>query len=390
MSFGQFPFGLDPAQEARAARLHRESTIIELMFQGPCSYRSLEGDLLAAERQDWQTTGDGQVFTRCLARLSELAAAGRLPDYEAVWRESGITAANLQIITDHRQGHHQLRLAELSAYPSIRQARDLADILEAKARQQHVCFLNYQFVPPSVADLDWFDEAAAIGVRMVGLTYNHPNRIGVGCTSTDTGLTAFGRDVIARLNDLGIIVDVAHAGTETAIGACQASRHPVIASHSGARAVTAHNRCKTDDALRAIRDSGGVCGVVAVPAILTPGQPGQIDIVFDHIDYLANRFGIDFVALGTDWPMELPKWVLERGGPMEQWTLDMGFARDEVTDLDRNLVGFDDYRDYPNLTRGLVARGWSDEEIRKILGGNALRVIAATWQDGAPRAPRPA
>lgn len=379
--FGKLDFGLTESEEMRAKSLHDSALIIDLMFQGPCSYLSLEGGLLEAEKQRWQETGSGEVFTDCMLRVIELAGRGELPDYETVWKKSGLTGTNLQVIGgDIRDGAHLSRLKEFAAHDWYRQAKGVADFHAAKTAGRHVSFLNYQYIPESVADLDWFDEAAEVGLRMMGLTYNHPNQFGAGCTSPDPGLSAFGRDAVRRMNEAGIIVDISHAGRMTTLDACRFSTEPVIASHAGAEAVFMHPRNKSDDELRAIADTGGLCGVFAAPVLLSPDLPGHIDLMFDHIDYLVDLIGIDCVALGTDWPLQLPKWVLEVGGPFKQWTRDMGFRDEDLERPDLNLVGFDDYRDYPNITRGLVKRGYADDDIRKILGDNALRVIDAVWK----------
>ena len=378
--FGRFDFGLSAAEEARAARLHRESTVIDLMFQGPCGYRSLGGELLAAEQRHWTQTSSGDVFVASMQRIIALAAEGKLPDYERIWRESGLTGSNLQIISDHRAGDHAARLSELGGNgPWYGQARRPADFREAKRAGRSVSFLNYQFIPSTVADLEWFDEAAALGVRMAGLTYNHANQIGAGCTSVDNGLTAFGREVVRRMNTVGITVDVAHAGRQTTLDACRWSTVPVVASHAGAKAVFGHDRNKSDDEIRALADCGGLIGVPTVPMFMTVDLPGRVELMFDHIDHIANLVGIDALAIGTDWPMQLPRWVSERGGPFERWCIDMGFDSNSLERLDLNFVGFDDYRDWPAITRGLVRRGYTDEEIAKIIGGNALRVMDATW-----------
>ena len=96
--------------------------------------------------------------------------------------------------------------------------------------------------------------------------------------------------------------------------------------------------------------------------------------MLDHIDHFVHTVGWRYVAIGTDWPMGGPVWALEK---LEAWTTANGFGPEHGIVPTQNLVGFDDYRDFPNITRGLVARGHSDEQIRGILGENFLRVFAA-------------
>ncbi len=379
MGFGNLDLGLTASQEEHARRIHAQALIIELMFQGPCSYHSLDENSLPELRARWRESGSGDVFLMSLHAVSKLAAAGQLDDYAAVWRQSGLTGSNIQV-GDIVTGGHTPRLAEMNAYSWYGQALAADDFRIAKQTGRCVSFLNMQSLPGTIDRVGWFDEAYEAGLRMAGLTYNHQNQFGAGCTSDDAGLTPFGRESVARMNLLGMLVDVAHAGIQTTLDACRYSSSPVIASHAGAKGVYDHARNKSDDELRALADTGGLIGMVAVPMFLGPKLPGDISLMFDHIDYVADLVGIDHVAVGTDWPMELPKWVIEPGGPFERWTRDMGFREGDLERLDVNLVGFDDYRDYPNITRGLVKRGYADEDIFKILGGNALRVISAVWK----------
>lgn len=378
-SFGDFDFGLSAEQETRARRLHRENPVVDLMFQGPTGYRSLGGDILSAQKQEWREKPSGEIFVKCLIEISRLAAKGQIPDYQDVWQRSGLTLTNLQVAGDIRQGAHIIREQEIAAYSDYRLIRSYGDIEEIIDQGKYGSFLNYQYLLPTINDLPWFEEARAVGIMMAGLTYNNPNQIGVGCTGEDTGLTAFGRQVVSKMNEVNMVVDTAHSGATTTIQACKVSGKPVIASHAGAAAVFMHARNKSDDELKALADTGGLCGMVTVPFYFAEQLPGSIAGIYDHIDYMVNLLGIDHVAVGTDWPMQLPRWVLAPDGPMMMWLKDMGFKEGQLDDLRTNVDGFDDYRDWPNITRGLVKRGYTDQEIAKIIGGNALRVLKEVW-----------
>jgi membrane dipeptidase len=379
MSFADFDFALSKEQEARSRRLHADNIVVDLMFQGPCGYRSISDEMLGDVRMAWDDTHSSTAFVSALVRITELAGEGKLPDYEAIWRESGLTASNLQVLGNPKDGGHLPRLKEFASHPSYSQILTADDIRRAKGEGRYGSFLNYQYLP-DMPDVGWLGDSWDVGVRMAGLTYNAPNQIGAGCTSDDQGLTPFGREVISEMNSLGILVDVAHAGPRTTIEACSQSKVPVVASHAAASALFPHARCKSDDELRAIADSGGLCGVLAAPVILTNDPPGDINLTLDHIDHIANTIGIDAVAVGSDWPLQLPKWILEPDGPLKAWLGEMGFTDEQVEQTELNLRGFDDYRDFPNITRGLVARGYSDEDIAKVLGGNAMRVFEAVWR----------
>src|SRR3546814_6272981 len=141
-----------------------------------------------------------------------------------------------------------------------------------------------------------------------------------------------------------------------------------------------HARGKSDDCLKAIADTGGVIGIVAVPAFLTDQPDPTISIMLDHIDYVADLVGWQHVAIGTDWPLQAPREILQ--AMFQPANTLIGFRKEHRLDVTANLQGFDDIRDMPNITRGLLARGWEEEAIKGVLGENALRVIAEGCEIG--------
>jgi membrane dipeptidase len=144
---------------------------------------------------------------------------------------------------------------------------------------------NWQPVFTATRDLKVLDEAYARGLRSFTLTYNQMDNIGVGCTErVDAGLSMYDVDVVTHCNSIGIIVDVRHCGHLTTLDACRHSRKSVNANHTSARSLSFHARAKSIDALRAIADTGGVIGVVAVPAFLTRNRNPTIEHMLDHID----------------------------------------------------------------------------------------------------------
>jgi membrane dipeptidase len=175
------------------------------------------------------------------------------------------------------------------------------------------------------------------------------------------------------MNELGIIVDTGHCGRQTTLDACLLSKKPVIASHTAAEVVYKHDRGKSDEEFKSIASSGGVIGVVTIPHFLSSEKGVGMDTWLDHVDYIVKLVGWEHVAIGTDWPLAMPKAILKKAHV--RFVLETGWP---LTDPDRcknNLVGFDDHRDLPNITRGLVKRGYADREIKGILGENFLRVF---------------
>jgi membrane dipeptidase len=225
-----------------------------------------------------------------------------------------------------------------------------------------------------------------LGIRMMHLTYNRRNMIGDGAgEASDGGLSDFGRAVVAALNRLGIIADVAHSGWRTSLEAAKASKQPVVASHTTAAALHRHIRAKPDEVIRAICDTGGLVGICCVPEFL--GGAGHLGTFLDHIDYVAKKFGVEHVGIGTDIAYESRFAAAERAklprrgdraappapSPWEHlWPKGSAAGRSEPS-----LA----WTNWPLFTVGLVQRGYADEAIQKILGGNALRVARTVWEN---------
>ena len=133
-----------------------------------------------------------------------------------------------------------------------------------------------------------------------------------------------------------------------------------------------HDRAKSDEELQRIAETGGYIGVYAVGMFLTDERDATVEHMLDHIDYIANLVGWQHVGIGSDWPMQTPMWGLEMLG---RYATEIGYREEHGVTAPKNLIGFDDYRDMPNITRGLMARGHSDDAIRGILGENFLRVF---------------
>ncbi len=162
------------------------------------------------------------------------------------------------------------------------------------------------------------------------------------------GLTDFGRQVIAEMNRLGMIVDVSHVSDKTFWDVLAASRAPVMASHSCCRALCDHHRNLTDEMIRALAAKGGLIQINFAPEFLTRRQdpPASIEDVVAHIEHAVRVGGVEAVGIGSDFD-----------------------------GIDRTPVGLEDVSKFPALTRALLARGFSVEDLRKIYGGNVLRLM---------------
>jgi len=272
----------------------------------------------------------------------------------------------------------------------IRKAATPEDIVLAKKEGRRCLYMSSNGVPlpegwVSVEEeLRYIRIGFQLGFRMMHLTYNRRNMIGDGCAEpANGGLSDFGRAVVAEMNRVGVIVDVAHSSWQTSLDAARASNRPMVASHSGCCAVNKHIRCKPDEVIRAICDTGGYIGVCCIPAFM--GGSGDISAFLDHIEHVARTFGVDHVAIGTDVahvPLrERREWarVPKRGRTRRRWE-DFWPKDDALYDkkwqqphMSQSLA----WTNWPLFTVGLVQRGYSDADIQKILGGNVLRVARA-------------
>lgn len=225
------------------------------------------------------------------------------------------------------------------------------------------------------ADLGGLPELSDAGIRCAGLTYNEGNALGGGLASNpDGGLTGLGRQAVGLLNDLGITVDVAHVGDRTALDACRVSRAPVVVSHAGARAVWPTPRMKPDAVLDAVAGTGGVVAISAAPnSTLSAAHPRHnLDSAMDHLTYVADRLGIGHVALGPDTFFGDHVGLYEAVGHRTTWTTP---PHEEI----RYVAGLENPGESArNATAWLLDRGWAEPEIARVVGGNVLRVLAAT------------
>ena len=233
-------------------------------------------------------------------------------------------------------------------------------------------------------ELSWVETWYNLGVRLMHLTYNRRNFIADGCAEpANAGLSELGRDLIRELNRVGIIVDTPHSGKQTTLDAARASDKPIMASHTGAEAVFNHMRCKSDEELRAIAETDGLVGVYVLPNMLGPGA--KLNTMLDHVDYIANLIGTDHVAIGTDtryvapWPEGLEGYPNARF--KSTWWGNWNAENHPLPPSDEANAGSLAWTNWPLYTVGLLMRGYSEEHIAKIAGGNFLRVLDANRPD---------
>jgi len=226
---------------------------------------------------------------------------------------------------------------------------DIARIKKAGKKSALIGVENGFPIGEDIENLRYFFD---LGARYVTITHMGLNQLADSSdprkdipASKHGGLSDFGREVITQMNHLGMMIDISHAGPETVADILALSKAPIIASHSGCRALCDVNRNLTDEQLLAIKANGGTVQIVAYSGYLKkPREEADLPVFVDHIDYAVNLLGIDYVGIGSDF---------DGGG---------------------GIPGFNDPADCVRVTAELIRRGYSDKDIAKIWGGNLLRV----------------
>jgi membrane dipeptidase len=259
-------------------------------------------------------------------------------------------------------------LADIHREPGVMKITRTQDILDAKQRGLVGWLPTLEHLSIE-QQLHHVDVLYGIGVRLAGLTYMRKSPIGDGqYERTDCGLSEFGVDVVRRMNDIDMAIDLSHVGSRTAHEAIALSRVPTIFSHNAAYTIRPTRRSRFDADLLACAERGGLLCVTAVPNSLSDDPRQDINCVLDHYDYFVKLVGVDHVGIGTDTQVGdhvgFHRVVLGRDAPAE---LPAPY-----------LDGLESPADGSNIIRGLIARGYSDAEIRKIAGQNALDFLRRT------------
>ncbi|MBI9046771.1 MAG: dipeptidase [Anaerolineaceae bacterium] len=217
-------------------------------------------------------------------------------------------------------------------------------------------------------DIDLFHTFYRLGVRMIGLTWNHRNQFadGTGEQATGGGLTKLGFAAIKEMDRLNILIDASHINETCFYQILETSSNPIVASHSNSRGIYDHPRNLSDDQIKALAQNDGVMGLLIHPGIIDPKNP-TISRVVDHIAYVADLVGIEHIGIGTDFledALAIP--------------IDEIMAKQAMIDIEvlkNGIEGLNRIDELHNLTIELIKRGFSDADINKVLGENFLRVF---------------
>ena len=216
----------------------------------------------------------------------------------------------------------------------------------------------------------------AMGLRSAGLAYNVGNYIGSGCTELDQGpLSRFGVEFVRALQALKIVVDIAgHSSEATGFDALAHTAGPVVCSHTTVRALRDNPRAMTDRMFKAIADRGGVVGIAAFSFFLVRSGRGTVDDFVRHVDYAVKLVGPEHVGLGLDF-------ILGKNytGPMQDKEAFTPEAYPQSFDEWIYPGGLSDFSGLATVVARLMERGYSPEDIGRVMGGNWLRVWRAVW-----------
>jgi membrane dipeptidase len=284
------------------------------------------------------------------------------------------TGAEAVAMWDGMIAEHPTLLAKVESVAGIRAAR---------AAGKLGILYNFQDTTALEGDAGRVATFANLGVRILQLTYNKRNLAGDGCLErSNAGLSEFGREVIAKINQQRVLLDLSHAGQRTIAEGIAASKAPPAITHSGCRALVDFPRNTYDAEMKALADKGGVFGIYLMPFLRPKGQARAEDLL-RHLDHAVNVCGEDHVGIGTDNP--LFGYVIDDAARKQQREFFEGRAKKGIAapgegpDIFNLVEGYNDVARYDRIAADLKRRGWSQARIDKVLGDNWMRLLGEVW-----------
>ncbi|MBO6520482.1 MAG: membrane dipeptidase [Rhodospirillales bacterium] len=273
--------------------------------------------------------------------------------------------------------------AHLSRDDRLVLVSSVAEIQAAKDAGKTAVILHAQGADLLENKVDFVDAFKALGVGIMQFTYNEKNRLGDGAGErTDAGLSIFGVKVVGRCNDVGIVIDGSHTGSRTTLDAMEHSSKPVVFSHANPKGVHDTARNITDEQIKSCAATGGVIGAVGYPAFVSADPRPTIDQFIDHIAYVADLVGIEHVSLGIDYFLG-QAGIADDERAIKEYEGRIAEGRWRREDYPPPPYYYPEGIETPdklaNLTAALVRRGFTETDIRAVLGGNWMRVLDVCW-----------
>lgn len=355
-------------QERRAHQLMKDSVVISL-HEHACLYPKDMNNNLAYKHSGRQFMAYQALASSCLDAVFD-----NMMDGTCV-----ITSKNGWKWTDiiHDLG---MRLCDIAQQNFVIRGATTDDILQAHKEGKLAFIPALEGPAPIENEVERIDILYGLGVRQMGIAYSQSSLLGGGIQENrDGGLTKLGIAAIKRMNEVGMLIDCSHAGDLTTMETIQESKKPIVISHAGARALWDSKRLKGDDVLRMLAEKGGVIGVEAAPhtTITRNNREHSIDTVMEHFEYLVDLMGIDHVAFGPDTlygdHVGLHKafashLAIKNTSSKDDFPM-MDYVRGMENPTEASL----------NIVRWLVKKDYSDTDITKVVGGNAMRLLKDVW-----------
>ncbi|NVK44304.1 MAG: membrane dipeptidase [Oceanospirillaceae bacterium] len=296
--------------------------------------------------------------------------------------EGGVTMVHATIVYHEQIRETLLRIAEWNRHfeqngDLIMPVKSAADIRRAKELGRVGVMFGAQNCSPIEDDIGMIEVMRELNLMIMQLTYNNQSLLACGCyEAEDSGVTRFGRQAIREMNRVGMIVDMSHSGERSTLEAIEISERPIVISHANPSSFHDAKRNKSDRVLRALGESGGLLGFSLYPFHLRNGSDCSLEDFCDMVARTADLMGVEHIGIGTDLCQEQPLSVLEwmRNG---RWSKEKDYGEGSKSNADwpRPLAWFRDSRDFPNLTQGLLARGFGPDDVARIMGLNWLNLL---------------
>jgi membrane dipeptidase len=263
------------------------------------------------------------------------------------------------------------------------QVRRVADFTAAKRQNKLGIIFSFEGVGMLDGKLERIELFRYLGVRVMQLSYNTTSVFGSGVMASPTsGLTELGRSAVAKMNELGVAIDLSHANAATTRDAMGASSHPVLITHAGCSAIHDHPRNKTDAQLRALADKGGVVGIYDLPYLTASPRQPEVKDYMDHMAHALTVCGEDHVGIGSDQsvqPFDTSPKALEEFQKLEDRRHAAGVAAPEE-DRPLYVVGLNTPNRCEVIADSLLKRGYPARTAEKVLGSNFVRALSEIWK----------
>ncbi len=297
-------------------------------------------------------------------------------------RAGGLNAVHVTVAYHENTRETLTRLGEwnarFEAFPDlIRPVFEPGDIQRAKVEGRIGIIFGAQNCSPIEDEIRLVELMRRLGLMIMQLTYNNQSLLACGCyEAEDSGLTRFGKQVVREMNRVGMVIDMSHSAERSTLEAINHSEQPVIISHANPSHFHPALRNKSDKVIDAIAANEGLLGFSLYPFHLKNGPQCTLDDFCDMVAWTADRMGIDRIGMGSDLCQSQPQSVLEwmRNG---RWSkaMDYGEGNSNNAGWPDALAWFGNSSDFPGIADALGKRGFSDEEVGKIMGGNWVDVL---------------